>query len=1226
MARIRYYENPLKDEFEDFITEKENLKEVLEKLKIEDRPLSVTINEDTPDNLSLDTPLFKEDDVVIKRVVLGGPEGDSNKVLSTVIQLAAVIIAAASGVGAVASALIVAGGSIIAGVVRQAGFSKPDISQDRAEQKPAANAFSITSASNEARQLEPMKVVLGSHRVSPDYASQPVNDYFEQSGLPFENSEPIKNLTFVNVDLNGPSWNTIPAGWISNNIFNKPYYFFGPTTTSNHTQNPKTFNHWPYQLKVHPSVNLNDYLQDTDDFWIREVTTSAGKQVGSWPFQFGLSEGSTGQDFLGNKGQIAVPIYHSDPTDPFFGTYSNLEFLIWSVLAYYNEAYSRSSVYYRPAQTTRASFVSPSSPLYLQNEIQKIYGFLIGDANTISIDFGGDSSIANAVSQEGENIYRRLFTEMETEYFVSDNQASNSFIYDFFHVKTVRESTPSSLFWPPGVFSFIDPETFFNKDSLNGEARKLEIWNYVANLQNKFDTKAWLFDTLSLPVEPFSERVRHIFSYGIGDLEIQDRRIKDTPIQDYQESSFETGLMTSTGNILSNFYDDFSSVVLEEGADLINNDSNFSGPNFSVILTDMNDYNWIKRQTPANCKEFNFSVVGRSFKNNDDGTQTPLIANFEIQYKEINSPSFTFVQSFQLSSYKSNQVRRTLSFIFPSVGKYDIRVRKITKDPTDRRFLQEFSLKNFSFLREDNSTYTAQNREGFNLVASNKTAGTVDKYNALAESKCWAYTEVSPGTFGWVWTHTRNPAWWFLYFARGGFINQSNAGAGFSPDINTTISPTLGWVNSADTANNEERIFGAGFKIEEINIEKIIEWAEFCDFNNLKCDLVLQDDTSSSEVLEKIANIGRASVSFYQGLLSVVVEDPSAQPVGMYGMSNIIAGSFSIDYITNEVPQKIKGFYTDRDEDWTTQTVEAFVPGQTDVEKIVEVTLEGVTERQQAQREVNILAARQLYQRRRYGWKAGSDGLLVERGNLVYLSHDLTQYDFSGRISEFILNEDKTQVTGVRLPICIDETMSNMMLRLPNNRMVSFNISTIDKNTVNFDGFFDVTNAPENYDNKGNVNTDSRFFDSVPEDYLFFCGAQSALGKIVRIESISQDSNGEYDISAIEEEPALYAYEFDQTEIEPLESVRLKAVIESANYKILEEGLVEIFWDSNGAYAVEIRNTDTTLPLQSASGATIFGQKARFELIPNSTYNLEIIPVLIGQPYDKVSKKITVRT
>lgn len=1218
MAKIRYYKDPLNGDFKDFITKKETLKDVLKSLKIEDRPLSVKINNETPDDLPLDTKLKESDLVEIKRIVLGGG-GDGNKVLSSIVQLAALaatfFIGPTAGVlGKLAKVAILATGQLISGVIRQAGFRRSTPETEQPEQKPAANAFSITSASNTSRQLQPMKVVMGSHRVAPDYASQPTSDYYPQSGIPTETSEPVKNFTDIDLGvLNGPSWTQVPAGWLRSNVFNKSQFVFGADETTDHPASPKTYNIWPHTLRIHPSFILSHLQNDLATADIRS-NTLGGVNYSFYPNVYGITNGIFGTSFLGKTGQIPIPIYHDDPSDPFFEKYSTLDFMIWCVYAFYNRSKDTSSTYYRSVNNSKAAFVSPSQPTYLNTNIKDIYGFLIGDQDTITNNLGGNITANGAATFTGQDIYRRLFD-------IGSTSSTGQRVQDYFKAKSINLETETF-----NHSNFSESILFFPQSS-NLEVRKQAIWNYFELIQTIFLNKAYLIDELELEKEPYAQRVRHIFSYGLGDLDIQDRRIKNTPIEEYKETTFETGIMSSSGNLLSNFYAG-SAATIEQGANLLNNESNFSGPETNVLLSDLSEYNWVKRQTPENCKEFTISINGRSFTTNEDGTYSPLIADFEIQYKLTSDVNYTFANTFQLSSFRSNQVRRTIFYSFPTIGKYDIRVRKITKDPTETSNFQEFTLEDFTFFRDDQSDYIAQNREGLTLVATNRTGSQVQEYNALVESKCWVYKQIpgNPGQMAWFWEHTRNPAWWFLYFARGAFVNRSNAGSSPVLDINSTVSPTFGWVNDAEQANNGERIFGAGFKLSEIDVDKIIEWANFCKDNNLFLDLVLEGDESSAESLEKIANIGRASVSFYQGILSVTIEDPAQQKVGMYGMSNIIAGSFSIDYITNEVPQLIRGFYSDRNEDWVTKTVEAFVPGQTDVERVVEVTLEGVTERQQAQREINILAARQLYQRRKYSWKAGSDGLLVQRGDLVYLSHDLTQYDFSGRISEFFFNEQKTRVTGVRLPICVDNDTTNIMIRLPDNRMVNFDVTTAPNNILNFTGFYSIFNAPENYNNKGDINVESDFIDSVPEDFLFFCGAQSSLGKIVRIESIQEDSDGTYDISAIEEEPALYAYEYDQTIIPALENSRIKAVVESADYKDLGGGLVEVCFEVQGAYAVEIRNDQTGLPLQSSSGATIFGQKARFELLPNSTYNLTIIPILIGSPYERITKKIRVVT
>ena len=179
-------------------------------------------------------------------------------------------------------------------------------------------------------------------------------------------------------------------------------------------------------------------------------------------------------------------------------------------------------------------------------------------------------------------------------------------------------------------------------------------------------------------------------------------------------------------------------------------------------------------------------------------------------------------------------------------------------------------------------------------------------------------------------------------------------------------SPTYGWQNYAGHPNNTSHIFGGGYTDDKLDMDKILEWAFFCDENNLKLDLVLKDEESVADTLEKIANVGRASVTYYGGTLSVVFEDPEQVPVCMFGMGNILAGPFAVDYSVGDPVRRVRAQFVNR-ENWETEEVEALVPfSDPEVVKEIEMTFVGITEKSQAQREVNILAARQYYQKRTY--------------------------------------------------------------------------------------------------------------------------------------------------------------------------------------------------------------------------------------------------------------------
>ena len=1233
MAKIRYYKDPLIDKFEDIITNKKLLKDVLKSLKISDRPLSVSINGETSEELFLDYNIKKNDSIVIKRIVEGNSDNDSNKVLSSVIQIAAIVgsffIPGSGILVSIGKAALVAGGSLIGGVVRVAGFSRPE-PEIRESQKPAANAFSITSAQNEFRQMKPMKVVMGSHRVSPDFANQPFKD-FVGGTKDLTTQTGISNWAAraINFSNESSDWRNVSANFLGSTFFNFYNYTSGQTANQ--------LNFWPYPLQVSVTVSNSDI---TNQFVV--LYEDGNSDPGRETFRFGTRSVVDISEINPNGGPDLNTVYkgpilirHTDPLDPVVIAnggepfISTLQLLAWSHL-------SQNSI---NGEDTFSLELTPRSSFHQnQSNYESLYLYLIGFNQSLDPDpsvnanpyrwmydvmqlnvyesgfatipltpeqlddsrdfynlFGGGvtNTVAGIQNNPGSNIEFTVLGERARSIYIGRNPAAPGYNIGGDLLVFARNSRVSRK-------RQLD---FFVQQQLNQQNRFL---GFTQRFINQFET-------------PRQERVHHFFHYGIGDVDVTDKRIGNTELSNYEfeDNNFllkqPTEWSFAPTLSIGNFY---SSVSIVEGAQLYNNDD-FSGITGTSTLELNDSNNWIYRETPQNTREVWINMQGRSFASDTtNGGYERFFTEFEIQYRRDTDTIFSWLEgNLILGGDSPTLIRETLKYSFSDIpGKFIFRIRKKTKDPTDNETVSEFNLESLTFFELTDYKFISENREYIKLLSSTQNNGQTQRFNALVEARC----QVKVGQ-NYVWTKTRNPAWWFLYFARGGFINPSANGA-----LPPPFSPTVGWVNSADHPDNQERIFGAGFLDSQIDFEAIEDWAEFCENNNLFLDLVLESDSSSAEILEKIANIGRASVTFYQGSLSVTVEDPLDTPKGMYGMSNIITGSFTVDYITNDVPDKIIGYYSDRNADWETRQVEAQIPGSTDDLKISEISLEGVTEQQQAQREVNILAGRQLYQRRRYGWKASSDGILVQRGNLVYLSHDLTQYDFSGRVAEFEII-DKV-VTRIRLPIRVDADISNAMIRLPNNEMKSYEVLVEDQKWLRFVTEFDLEDAPDSFKSDRDSNIFSRFGDTVPEDYLFFCGAQSSLGKIVRIDSIKEDSNGLYDIAAIEEEPALYSYEFDQTILEIEPQTKLRAVVEQVSYKDLGGGVVELWFQTNGAYAVQIVNEATSLPIISNSGATIFGSKVKLNLIENSTYNLVVEPVLIGSPYEKISKKIKVVT
>ena len=721
-----------------------------------------------------------------------------------------------------------------------------------------------------------------------------------------------------------------------------------------------------------------------------------------------------------------------------------------------------------------------------------------------------------------------------------------------------------------------------------------------------------------------NQAVTHIFNYGLGDLTVSDKRVEKTLVSDIAQAEVnpldkDDWDFPILFPIKSRYY--IAPRVLE-GATL-NNNIDFEGPTEIVQPTDLNTYNFVHRVTPVGTQWVEIDFEGQCYTAGSSGLEMNSVT-FEIQYKLASATEWEVIQLLYFFN-GDTQVQRythtiTSNFSTWPSTEIEFRIRKKEADTVNNNGTQvaQFSMTAFKcFLDESAIDLTAQNMEGLFLVANTQTSGSSNKYSVQIDSKCWIYDE---DTDTWSWDFSRNPAWWYLYFARGGFKNPLAEGTYTFP-----WSPTYGWVNGPGHPDNTEFLFGCGMTDDKIDIDKIKEWAVFCDENDIFIDIVFSDNITEFEILEKIANIGRGSVSYYNGLLSVVYEDSQQVPVGLYGMGNIIEGTFTADYSVANVPSKVIGNYSDRDNDWEVRQVECDVPfADTNNLNYITTTLDGITTESQAQREVNILAARQFFQKRTYSWRVDKEGLLAKRGDLVYLSHDSTQYGWSGRITKFIL--DSGSVIGVETTAEFrDIDISHITIRKPNGDLQTYECSVSDCNIM-FEEEFAIEDAPYYPVNTNeSINIDSIFPNSFADDYIFIAGPMETPGKIVRISQIEPDENMNFAITAIDEDPAMWSYEYGPAEDpESFDDSVIVSRVFNTSYSQLEDGFVKVMWETDGADYVMIRNNDTGLLLSSGGLMSFSKGEVVLELVKGVKYNLNIEPFVIGSPYKQKNVSMVV--
>lgn len=779
----------------------------------------------------------------------------------------------------------------------------------------------------------------------------------------------------------------------------------------------------------------------------------------------------------------------------------------------------------------------------------------------------------------------------------------------------------------PFLSQFINRWVSFEDLVNNGQNANFQLTGFTFS-----NPLVYEYQTVQFTERKKTQVVKQIMNYGFGDLQYLQNKIGITDASDYRDYNEELTTQSALNWTLFQNEPDFSPV---NSGSFTNRFNNVPG-NVDTIqggrLDNNNSFkypdNYVIRQGPENCYGIQVDIEGRLFQNDIvNGGFTLISRQFNVQYRQVFpavSAWFNFPNDMDNSNLAPLTIvhasvdvyRNTLWVDDLAPGQYEVRARKIDVDEQDKNSACDIEMKVVRFYQSDvNQNYVAQNRKAIIIEAGSQLNGQLQNLSSLTRARCWE----NDGAGNFSWGFTSNPADWFLYFARGGFKNTSANGSFVYP-----FSPTVGWVNSADHPDNGERLFGGGISDDRIDFTSITNWWNFCDAKGLTFNAVLDDPQSVAEVLRKICQVGRASPTWAQGKLGVVFEDVNDVPVAMFGPENIIRDSFEYSYLTEDLPDEVIVNFMNPDKNWQQDNVRALLPGVTTPTKSVTVDYWGITNEAQAQREANLILARQLYQRRLISFKVDAEGIIVTRGDVILLSHDVTTWDHSSRILS--TTNDTVNITSFTINEDIAEPITHCTIRTPNNDLLTLKC-TVFGNVVTLVDPWPLTDAPGILDDDNTVNPLSQWPDSIPEDFLAFIGERATPGKKCRIIGISPETDNSYTIECIDEEAGFYAQEFSISGVPPAEQYeRIKAEVVKASYILRGAGVADIYWELSGAIAVTIQisiNGSGYVLLTQGNGATIFGESTQIQYAAGDQIDLIIDPVYVDAPFQAVSKTLS---
>lgn len=146
------------------------------------------------------------------------------------------------------------------------------------------------------------------------------------------------------------------------------------------------------------------------------------------------------------------------------------------------------------------------------------------------------------------------------------------------------------------------------------------------------------------------------------------------------------------------------------------------------------------------------------------------------------------------------------------------------------------------------------------------------------------------------------------------------------------------------------------------------------------------------DALTKIALVGRAKPFRQAGIIHFRRDEAVTLPVAMYSMRNIVRGSFSMEFLTptDETADSVEVTYFD-ETTWKYRTLLCKLPDST-AERPAKIEYFGATNRQQVYEYGIYMAAANRYRRMPITFQTEMEGFIPAFGDLVAVSHDLPQW------------------------------------------------------------------------------------------------------------------------------------------------------------------------------------------------------------------------------------------
>lgn len=246
-------------------------------------------------------------------------------------------------------------------------------------------------------------------------------------------------------------------------------------------------------------------------------------------------------------------------------------------------------------------------------------------------------------------------------------------------------------------------------------------------------------------------------------------------------------------------------------------------------------------------------------------------------------------------------------------------------------------------------------------------------------------------------------------------------------------------IKNINTGQYEYEVRGAD--VNYMRYEDFAAWAAYCEEKNYYINIEI---VAAGEMLDvcndKIAPIGHGRVVRFGTKYGCIYAHPQ-EPVQMFGMGNIISGTFQEEFLkvadrANCVEVTFNNAAAGYERDVLTIYSETY---DTDgYAKTAQVTMDGITKYSQAYREGMYQLLCNKYQLRTVSFEAGIDSIACTVGDCVLISHDVPKWANSGRV-------EKVEGRTLTLPVELTDMGSSYRIqyRKKNDTLYTYAVTIV---------------------------------------------------------------------------------------------------------------------------------------------------------------------------------------